>query len=115
MSSANYLFDEVRASLRLERTSAHNEVPYLISPLQFIGTFILIFVVFAVSDRRNSGLHPSLAPLPVFIVILGIGAGFGMQTGTSRSAYNTLGYTPPSLSSKLMRCAMRRLRCQSRA
>jgi glycerol uptake facilitator-like aquaporin len=44
--------------------------------------------VFAVSDRRNSGLHPSLVPLAIFIVILGIGAAFGMQTGTSRSAQN---------------------------
>ena len=57
-------------------------------PLQFVGTFVLVFVVFAVSDRRNSGLHPSLIPLAIFIVILGVGAAFGMQTGTYRVTDN---------------------------
>ncbi len=52
------------------------------SSLKFIGTFILVFVVFAISDRHNTALHPSLAPLAIFLVILGIGASFGMQTGT---------------------------------
>jgi hypothetical protein len=51
---------------------------------QFIGTFVLVFVVFSISDRHNSGLHRSLFPLAIFFVILGVGAAFGMQTGASR-------------------------------
>jgi glycerol uptake facilitator-like aquaporin len=79
MSSANCFFDEVRVTLILfEQTSALND-PYL----QFVGTFVLLMVVFSVSDRRNSGLHPSLIPLAIFFVILGVGAAFGMQTGMS--------------------------------
>ncbi|KAF8496885.1 aquaporin-like protein [Russula emetica] len=67
MSSANCFFDE------------------------FIGTFILVFVVFAISDKHNSGLHPSLVPLVIFIVILGIGAAFGMQTGYAVNPARDLG------------------------
>ncbi|KAI0277765.1 aquaporin [Russula aff. rugulosa BPL654] len=58
---------------------------------EFIGTFILVFVVFAISDKRNSGLHPSLIPLVIFIVILGIGAAFGMQTGYAINPARDLG------------------------
>ncbi|KAH9993586.1 aquaporin-like protein, partial [Russula vinacea] len=47
----------------------------------FIGTFIFIFVVFTVADKSNSGLHFSLIPLAIFVVILGGGSAFGMQTG----------------------------------
>jgi aquaglyceroporin related protein len=50
--------------------------------LKFIGTFILVFVVFAISDRHSTALHPGLIPLVIFMLILGIGAAFGMQTGT---------------------------------
>jgi aquaglyceroporin related protein len=51
---------------------------------KFIGTFILLLVVFAVSDgRRKNPLSPGLVPLVVFIAILGIAVAFGMQTGTS--------------------------------
>jgi aquaglyceroporin related protein len=67
MSSANCFFDE------------------------FVGTFVLVFVVFAVSDGRNSGLHPGLIPLAIFIVILGIGAAFGMQTGYAVNPARDLG------------------------
>ena len=48
---------------------------------KFIGTFILLLVVFAVTDKR-SATPASLVPLIVFITILGIGTSFGMQTGT---------------------------------
>ena len=58
--------------------------------LKFIGTFILVFVVFAISDRHNTALHPSLAPLAIFFSILGIGASFGMQTGTYGRSQNKL-------------------------
>jgi len=58
---------------------------------EFIGTFVLLVVVFAVSDKRNSGLHPSLIPLAIFLVILGIGAAFGMQTGYAINPARDLG------------------------
>ncbi|KAI9452671.1 aquaporin [Russula earlei] len=58
---------------------------------EFIGTFILLLVVFAISDKRNSGLHPSLIPLVIFLVILGIGAAFGMQTGYAINPARDLG------------------------
>jgi len=67
MSSANCFFDE------------------------FVGTFVLLMVVFSVSDRRNSGLHPSLIPLAIFFVILGVGAAFGMQTGYAINPARDLG------------------------
>ncbi|KAH9977043.1 aquaporin [Lactifluus volemus] len=58
---------------------------------EFIGAFILVFVVFAISDRRNSGLDPSFIPLVIFILILGIGAAFGMQTGYAINPARDLG------------------------
>ncbi|KAI0255187.1 aquaporin [Lactifluus subvellereus] len=58
---------------------------------EFIGAFILVFVVFAVSDRSNSALHPSFIPLVVFILVLGIGAAFGMQTGYAINPARDLG------------------------
>jgi glycerol uptake facilitator-like aquaporin len=84
VSSANCFFDEVRTCRRLSKPNLG--IRLTLSPIfQFIGTFILVFVVFAISDKRNSGLHPSLIPLVIFIVILGIGAAFGMQTGKFRN------------------------------
>jgi len=67
MSSANCFFDE------------------------FVGTFVLLMVVISVSDRRNSGLHPSLVPFAIFFAILGIGAAFGMQTGYAINPARDLG------------------------
>lgn len=58
---------------------------------EFIGTFILVFVVFAISDKHNSSVHPSLIPLVIFMLILGIGAAFGMQTGYAINPARDLG------------------------
>jgi len=58
---------------------------------EFIGTFILVFVVFAISDKHNSAIHPSLIPLVIFMLILGIGAAFGMQTGYAVNPARDLG------------------------
>lgn len=58
---------------------------------EFIGTFILVFVVFAISDKHNTALHPGLIPLVIFILILGIGAAFGMQTGYAINPARDLG------------------------
>lgn len=57
MSSANCFFDE------------------------FLGTFLLLIVIWAVTDPRNSPPPPGMIPLVIFFAVLGIGATFGMQTG----------------------------------
>ncbi len=49
---------------------------------QFVGTAVLLIVVCAIGDARNGPPPPGLAPLVLFIMILGIGASLGMQTGT---------------------------------
>jgi glycerol uptake facilitator-like aquaporin len=72
-------------SLDLRRTKGRSSSCPLILSLKFIGTFILVFIVFAISDKlkHNSAIHPSLIPLVIFtMLILGIGAAFGTQTGT---------------------------------
>lgn len=47
---------------------------------EFIGTFVLAVVIFATLDMNNSPPPAGLFPLVIFLLILGIGAGFGMQT-----------------------------------
>ena len=49
--------------------------------LKFIGTFILLLLVFAVTDKKNSPPPGWLVPLVVFFTILGVSVAFGMQTG----------------------------------
>ncbi|KAH9969565.1 putative aquaporin 3 [Russula dissimulans] len=57
---------------------------------EFIGTFILLMVLFAVTDKRNS--PPAvLVPLVVFLAILGIAVSFGMQTGFAINPARDLG------------------------
>jgi aquaglyceroporin related protein len=63
---------------------------------KFIGAFILLLVVFAVTDKRNA-TPAGLVPLIVFITILGIGTCFGMQTGTSSQAFTPYFLTESSL------------------
>ncbi|KAI0254575.1 aquaporin-like protein [Lactifluus subvellereus] len=58
---------------------------------EFIGTFILLLVVFAVTDKRNGPPPPGLVPLVVFITILGIAVAFGMQTGFAINPARDLG------------------------
>ncbi|KAI0254554.1 aquaporin-like protein [Lactifluus subvellereus] len=58
---------------------------------EFIGTFILLLVVFAVTDKRNGPPPPGLVPLVVFITILGIAVAFGMQTGSAVNPARDLG------------------------
>jgi len=52
---------------------------------QFLGTFILLFAIWAVTDQRNGPPPSGMVPLAIFIVVLGIGVTFGMQTGHSKS------------------------------
>ncbi|KAH9980301.1 aquaporin-like protein [Lactifluus volemus] len=54
---------------------------------EFLGTFVLLLVVFAITDKNNGPPPPGLVPLVVFIAILGIAVGFGMQTGMLSSPF----------------------------
>lgn len=47
---------------------------------EFLGTAILVFIVFTVTDPGNA-IPPSLAPVILFVVLLGIALCLGMQTG----------------------------------
>jgi aquaglyceroporin related protein len=48
---------------------------------EFLGTAVLVIVVFAINDKKNNPPPGGLAPLVLFLLILGIGASIGMQTG----------------------------------
>jgi len=48
---------------------------------EFLGTVVLIIAVFAINDKNNSPPPGSLKPFVLFLLILGIGASIGMQTG----------------------------------
>lgn len=49
---------------------------------QFLGTAILLLAVCAVTDMNNGPPPPGMVPLVLFCVLIGIGAGLGMQTST---------------------------------
>lgn len=58
---------------------------------EFLGTMVLLFVVLAINDKKNSPPPSGLAPLVLFILILGIGTSLGMETGAfSFGHYNRL-------------------------
>ena len=48
---------------------------------EFLATALLMIVILAATDKRNSPPPTGLLPLVIFIVILGIGASLGMETG----------------------------------
>lgn len=48
---------------------------------EFLGTAILIITLLAILDKRNMAAANGLVPVALFILVLGIGASFGMQTG----------------------------------
>ncbi|TBU23203.1 aquaporin [Dichomitus squalens] len=58
---------------------------------EFLGTAVLLIVVCAINDSRNGPPPPGLVPLVLFIVILGIGAALGMQTGYAINPARDLG------------------------
>ncbi|KAF7334249.1 hypothetical protein MSAN_02386300 [Mycena sanguinolenta] len=59
--------------------------PYLTDVSAFfdeiIGTFMLVFVIVALTDKKSTAPPPGLFPLTIFLVILGISSSLGMQTG----------------------------------
>ncbi|KJA24023.1 hypothetical protein HYPSUDRAFT_136846, partial [Hypholoma sublateritium FD-334 SS-4] len=58
---------------------------------EFLGTMVLVFVVFAMNDRNNCPPPAGLAPLVLFILILGIGTSLGMETGYAINPARDLG------------------------
>ncbi|CDO69991.1 hypothetical protein BN946_scf184973.g1 [Trametes cinnabarina] len=58
---------------------------------EFLGTAVLLIVVCAITDVRNGPPPPGLVPLVLFIMILGIGAALGMQTGYAINPARDLG------------------------
>ncbi|KAH9851504.1 aquaporin [Lenzites betulinus] len=58
---------------------------------EFLATAVLLIVVCAINDSRNGPPPSGLAPLVLFIMILGIGAALGMQTGYAINPARDLG------------------------
>ncbi|KAI0321203.1 aquaporin [Amylostereum chailletii] len=58
---------------------------------EFIGTFILVLVIFAVTDKRNNPPPSGLVPLAIFVTLLGIAGAFGSQTGFALNPARDLG------------------------
>ncbi|KAJ3513492.1 hypothetical protein NLJ89_g2913 [Agrocybe chaxingu] len=58
---------------------------------EFLGTAVLTIVVLAMGDRRNMQPPGGLAPLVLFLLVLGIGASLGMQTGYAINPARDLG------------------------
>jgi aquaglyceroporin related protein len=61
------------------------QLPYMTSVSaffsEFLGAAVLVSLVFAMTDKKNMAPPQGLAPLYLFILILGIGAALGMETG----------------------------------
>jgi aquaglyceroporin related protein len=57
---------------------------------EFLATGTLVLMVLAVTDKRNAP-HPGMLPVAVFIIILGIGAALGMETGFAINPARDLG------------------------
>ena len=47
---------------------------------QALATAVLLIIVLAISDKRNGAPPSGLAPMALFVVILGLGASLGMET-----------------------------------
>ncbi|KAL0579420.1 hypothetical protein V5O48_002591 [Marasmius crinis-equi] len=58
---------------------------------EFMASAVLLIAVFAFIDKKNHAAPPGLLPLPLFILILGIGACLGMETGYAINPARDLG------------------------
>lgn len=58
---------------------------------EFMATAVLVIMVFAFTDKRNSPPPAGLVPLCLFVLILGIGACLGMETGYAINPARDLG------------------------
>ena len=52
---------------------------------EFLGTAILVLGILAFTDRKNHGLPNGLLPVALFLLFVGIGGSWGMETGTPYS------------------------------
>ncbi|KZT27359.1 aquaporin [Neolentinus lepideus HHB14362 ss-1] len=58
---------------------------------EFLGTAILVLVVFMLMDASNGAPPTGLVPLALFVTLLGISASLGMETGFSINPARDLG------------------------
>lgn len=58
---------------------------------QIIGTAILLFLVLAITDLRNQGPAPYLAPFIVGLIVVGIGMAWGTNAGYAINPARDLG------------------------
>ncbi|KAF9221598.1 aquaporin [Gyrodon lividus] len=58
---------------------------------EFLSSAMLMMGVLAVTDGRNGPPPPGLVPLSLFIILLGIGAGMGLNTGYGCNPARDLG------------------------
>jgi glycerol uptake facilitator-like aquaporin len=58
---------------------------------QFVGTALLVLVIFAVTDSRNSAPTGNLAPLIVGLLVALIGMTFGFNSGYAINPARDLG------------------------
>jgi aquaglyceroporin related protein len=52
---------------------------------EFLGTALLLIGLLAFTDGKNHPLPKGLLPLALFILFVGIGSSWGMETGTACS------------------------------
>jgi glycerol uptake facilitator-like aquaporin len=58
---------------------------------QVVGTALLVLVIFALSDTRNSAPESRLGPVVVGLLVLAIGAAFGVNAGYAINPARDLG------------------------
>jgi glycerol uptake facilitator protein len=58
---------------------------------QVLGTALLLFLIFAVTDERNVTLSPGLAPVVIGLIVVAIGISFGAMHGYAINPARDLG------------------------
>ncbi len=58
---------------------------------QVLGTALLLFLIFAVTDERNVTLAPGLAPVVIGLIVVAIGISFGAMHGYAINPARDLG------------------------
>jgi aquaglyceroporin related protein len=58
---------------------------------EFLCTVVLVLVILAITDPKNTRLPPGLDPLALFLTLLGIAASLGEETGFALNPARDLG------------------------